>query len=513
MDAEAIVIGSGFGGAIAALRLGQAGISTVVLERGRRWDINDPTTNSTFATFRQLDKRAEWLNEVSKTPAYEGIPIEKYTGVLEVIEHGEYKFLVGSGVGGGSHAYGGILIQPPRELWSQVFPTVPYDEMDQVYFPRVHQVIGSSPIPDDILASEYYLGLKVLEQQALKAGFTPCESTSNGLQDGMTRFMMGIDWERVREEMADKRVPSTIAAEFWFGQNSGAKQTLDQNYLKQAEATGSVEIRPLHWVKRVAVHPEGGYQVWVDQINEQGETVSQQVLTCRYLFMAAGTLGTTELLLRAKSHGDLPQINDHLGQCLGNDGDTFVIRSNLAEQTNPHLGGPGAIVIMNYENPVYPCIMMRAPLPRFEKDYPDLNAMGTFIFSMTPHRGTLTYDAATDSVQLHFDTDVKAKEAAQHLVERMSEATGGEISPISAQITGHQLGGAAMGLVCDDYGRVQGHPNLYVVDGALIPGSSTCVNPALTIAGIAERCLEHLIAEDLQPSHSSSISTLHGGPT
>ncbi|NEQ43025.1 MAG: hypothetical protein F6K00_05475 [Leptolyngbya sp. SIOISBB] len=56
-----------------------------------------------------------------------------------------------------------------------------------------------------------------------------------------------------------------------------------------------------------------------------------------------------------------------------------------------------------------------------------------------------------------------------------------------------------MGQVCDTYGRVQGYANLYVVDGALIPGSSTCVNPALTIAAIAERCLEHLIPQDLQP--------------
>ncbi|MEO1133798.1 MAG: GMC family oxidoreductase, partial [Cyanobacteria bacterium J06639_1] len=287
MDIRAIVIGSGFGGAIAALRLGQAGIDTWVLERGRRWDIDDPTTNSTFATFRHLDERAEWLNdtEVSKTPAYEGTPIEKYAGVLEVIEHGEYKFLVGSGVGGGSHAYGGILIEPPRELWDRVFPDITYDEMEQIYFPRVHEVIGSSPIPDDILESEYYLGLRTLVDQARKAGFADCDSTSNGMKDGMTPFMMGIDWDIVREEIAQKKVASTIAAEFWFGQNSGAKQTLDQNYLKQAEDTGAVEIKPQHWVKRVAALPEGGYQVFVDRIDDRGETLSQEILTCEYLFM------------------------------------------------------------------------------------------------------------------------------------------------------------------------------------------------------------------------------------
>ncbi|MEO1134964.1 MAG: GMC family oxidoreductase, partial [Cyanobacteria bacterium J06639_1] len=136
---------------------------------------------------------------------------------------------------------------------------------------------------------------------------------------------------------------------------------------------------------------------------------------------------------------------DQIGQELGNDGDTFAIRSELAEKTNPHLGGPGAIAILNYENPVYPCIMMRAPLPRFETDYPDLNALGTFIFSMTPHRGSLTYDADSDAMQLNFETDEKAKKAAQTLLERMNEANGGEISPVSSQITGHQLGGTRTG--------------------------------------------------------------------
>ena len=148
----------------------------------------------------------------------------------------------------------------------------------------------------------------------------------------------------------------------------------------------------------------------------------------------------------------------------------------MKDKTNPHWGGPGAIVIMNYENPVYPCVMMRAPLPRFEQDYPDLNALGTFIFSMTPHRGSLTYNKARDAVELRFETDEKAKAAARHLLERLSAVNGGEISPISAEITGHQLGGACLGTVCDDKGRVNGHPGLYVIDGALIPGSSTCVN-------------------------------------
>ena len=75
-DCQAIVVGTGYGGAVAALRLGEAGVETLVLERGRRWTIEDPTSNATFATFEQQDGRAEWLNGTGKTrtPAYDGNP-------------------------------------------------------------------------------------------------------------------------------------------------------------------------------------------------------------------------------------------------------------------------------------------------------------------------------------------------------------------------------------------------------------------------------------------------------
>lgn len=497
-DVKAIVIGSGFGGAVSALRLGKAGVETLVLERGRRWQIEDPTTNATFATFRKPDGRAEWLNTITKTPGYEGIAIDKYTGVLEIIEKGDYRFLVGCGVGGGSLAYGGILIQPPKELFEQVFPSsINYDELDKIYFPRVHALMGATPIPDDVLNSKYYAGLKVLEQHALNSGFPYVESTNSGLTNGINRFPMGVDWDIVREEISGTKVPSVIAAEFWFGNNSGGKNTLDRNYIKQAEETGCVEIRPHHLVTKVA-ETSGGYSVFVDLINDAGDVVEQQVLSCEYLFMAAGTIGTCELLIRAKAQGDLPLINEFLGQGFGNDGDTYAFRTSLSETTNPHLGGPGAIAILNYENPLLPCVMMRAPLPRFERDFPELNAIGSFIFSMTEHRGQLSYDAATNTVQLSFANDDRAKDAAKHLAALLSEKNGGEVPPIAGQVTGHQLGGACMGKVCDDFGRVAGHERLYVVDGALIPGSSTCVNPALTIAAIAERCLDRILTEDFK---------------
>ena len=341
----AIVIGSGFGGSVAALRLAEAGIKTLVIERGKRWTIQDPTVNETFSTFDSLDGRAEWLNDTgrSETPAYEGLPITKHTGIMECVKHGKYTFLVGAAVGGGSHCYGGILIEPPEELWNIQIPMNDYSEMRDTYFPVVHKTIGSSPIPDDILNSEYYLGLRSLVSQAEKAGFTECSSTNNGMKDGYVRFKMGIDWDATREEIANKRVASQIKAEFWFGQNSGAKQTLDTNYLKLAEETGSVEIRPLHLVNFISENEDGLYIIETSRSNTKGDVIETKLFSCNQLFLAAGVLGTCELLLRAQSNNTISNLPSELGSNLGNDGDTFAIRTELDEKTNPHLGGPGAI--------------------------------------------------------------------------------------------------------------------------------------------------------------------------
>jgi cholesterol oxidase len=495
-DVRAIIIGSGFGGAVAALRVGEAGIDAVVLERGRRWTIKDPTRDDTFSRFENIDRRAEWMNAISKTPLYDGKPIGKYAGVLEVIPGKQLTFLVGAGVGGGSLAYGGILIQPAAKFFREAFPAaIDYDEMDRVYFPRVRSVIKTGLIPDDVLNSEYYAGLRIFRDQARKAGFVERESSTDP-RDGLVRFPMAVDWDIVRDEIAGRKVASVIAAQFWFGNNSGGKQTLDRDYLKRAEDTGHVEIRPLHQVTGIAEEPGGGYRVSCDHITEEGEIVKRVTLTCDHLFLAAGTVGTTQLLFRARARGGLPRVNQHLGEGFGNDGDVFLIRGDLPEMTNPHLGGPGAIAICNYENPIRPTIMMRAPFPRFATDYPKKDILGTFLFTHNFNRGRFTYDGATDTMDLDFVPE--PDDAARHLAERLNQANGGKVLSSSSRVTGHQLGGACMGKVCDLEGRVEGHRHLYVVDGSLLPGSSTCTNPALTIAAIAERCLERIIASDLK---------------
>jgi len=107
MDFEAIVIGSGFGGAVAALRLGEAGVRTLVLERGMRWPIR--SSQDTFAPSTNPDGRSVWL----KT-SWGGRVVDRYAGVRDVVEADGMTITQGAGVGGGSLVYAATLLPDAR---------------------------------------------------------------------------------------------------------------------------------------------------------------------------------------------------------------------------------------------------------------------------------------------------------------------------------------------------------------------------------------------------------------
>jgi cholesterol oxidase len=214
---EALVIGTGYGGAVAALRLAQAGVSTVVLERGRRWPIL-PGGN-TFATFQAPDGRSSWLSSVATGLIPQ--PINTYAGVLELIDptttgpirSNGVSVRNGAGVGGGSLVCNASMLQPSRELFEMAFRAqIDYDEMDDVYYPRVRGVLGQSTIPADILALGYYASTRANLLQAQNAG----------MYDG-TNVEYAIDWDIVRAEIAGTKVPSAIDGQSWFGLNSGPR--------------------------------------------------------------------------------------------------------------------------------------------------------------------------------------------------------------------------------------------------------------------------------------------------
>jgi cholesterol oxidase len=112
--------------------------------------------------------------------------------------------------------------------------------------------------------------------------------------------------------------------------------------------------------------------------------------------------------------------------------------------------------------------------------------------------GSLIYNAATQQADLTWPTNSannqKIQEANLNLYERLNQANGTSLAQeLDASITAHPLGGATIGAVCNPYGRVRGYSNLFVVDGAFIPGSTACSNPSLTIAALAERNMDRFL--------------------
>jgi cholesterol oxidase len=483
---EAIVIGSGFGGAVASLRLGQARMETIVLERGRQWRITD--AGDTFCTYQKPDGRSSWLSPT--TIIFDQVPIDIYTGVLDVKKGDGIIAYRGAGVGGGSLVYNGVSYQPTREVFYQVFPrSINYEQLDRVYYPRVRSILKPSPVPNDILQTDYYLASRIFLEQAAKAGLKA------------RKLDIAVDWDIVRQEITGQKVPSAITGQVYYGINSGAKNSLDRNYLSMAEATGYVQIRPLHVVNTIEEANGERFRIVCNQINEQGAVIAQKSFVCRYLFLAAGSLGTTELLLRAKNNGKLRRLNNQVGMFWGTNGDAInaVITS---ARTNPTQGGPAVAVIEQLDNPIAPMVLEQLPFPVTPEGV--IAATG---LAITKSEGSLTYNAATQSANLFWpknsDNNQKIAQAYLYAYQLLNQANGTSLATApDFSATAHPLGGATMGAVCNTYGKVRGYPNLFVVDGSLIPGSTGCTNPSLTIAALAERSMDRFlnrIPSDTEP--------------
>ncbi|BAZ08743.1 cholesterol oxidase [Calothrix sp. NIES-4071] len=259
-----------------------------------------------------------------------------------------------------------------------------------------------------------------------------------------------------------------------------------------ALSTGYVQIRALHVVTEIEESDNNRFRIICNQINEQGVVVDKKTIVCRYLFLAAGSIGTTELLLRAKNNGKLRRLNDQVGKLWGNNGDALglVVTSG---QTNPTQGGPAAIAIEDFDNPISPVVIQQFPLPGLPE-----GAYNVFSLALGQPEGYFTYDVSKQITNLVWPknsaNNQKIQNAALDTYQRFNQVNGTTLAqPPDTGITGHPLGGATIGAVCNPEGRVHGYSNLFVVDGAFIPGSTACTNPSLTIAALAERSMDRFL--------------------
>ncbi|WP_372351083.1 GMC oxidoreductase [Streptomyces sp. KL116D] len=485
-----VVIGSGFGGGVSALRLAQVGVPVTVLERGRRWPTGP--NSETFPRVSGLDKRALWYGTLPEAarPLAEllGTPLNfaPYAGLLEPVLGENILSVCAAGVGGGSLVYQGMTLQPSEAVFTTWLPeALDYRRMDRIHYPRVARMLQVATAPDELIGTPTYYAARTFATRTRRAGFS------------VEKIPMPIDWSYAQAELRGEMNPSYTNGDCALGVNNGGKHSVDVTYLQQAEATGKVTVLTHHNVTSVARAADGRWEVSVDRTDDSGNVLEHKILTSRALIMAAGSVNTSKLLVRADATGAIPDLPDGVGEGWGTNGDRIYAWTNLQEDFGKEQGGPVVYGSKAWDDPLTANTIIQASLPPLGIDTRTTMLVG---FGVSPDRGHLRYDSATDSVSLHWprNGDSGSYRTIHRRVTEVSRGLGALIDTNSlVNSTWHPLGGAPMGTVCDLDGRVRGQKGLYVLDGALIPGTTGACNPSMTIAAVAERALDSITAQDV----------------
>ncbi|MEU8341166.1 GMC oxidoreductase [Spirillospora sp. NPDC048832] len=489
-----LIIGTGYGGSVAALRLAQAGVDVHMVEMGMAWD-TPGSDGKIFANTRTPDYRSFWLRTRTKQPLsnFLGFPIDKdvprYTGILDAEEFSGITVYQGRGVGGGSLVNGGMAVTPKRSRFSGVLPSVDADEMYDVYYPRANAGLGVNTVDRAWFDStDCYQYARVGRKHAERSGFE------------FVYVPNVYDFNYMKQEAAGAVPKSALAAEILYGNNHG-KKSLQQTYLAQAKATGRVSISAQHRVTSVSPASAGGYTVAIEQIDTTGAVTGTKTVRADKVFFAAGSVGTSKLLVKLKATGALPALNGEVGKGWGDNGNVMCGRANhLWDPTGSLQSSIPTGGIDNWE--AGGAFAEVAPLPT------GIETWASFYLSITntPHRAAFSWNAAAGRVDLNWQTGWKQTsiDMAKTIFDKINKKEGtiyrtdlfGAYKIWGDHLTYHPLGGAVLNKATDNYGRLRGYSGLYAIDGSLIPGN-TSVNPFVTITALAERNIEKIIATDL----------------
>ncbi|MEV6276392.1 GMC oxidoreductase [Nocardia sp. NPDC051832] len=483
-DHRVVVVGSGFGGGVAALRLAQAGVPVTVLERGIRWPTGPGA--DTFPNPTRPDPRMLW-HQSMRSPFGSSLDVERYTGLIDAVSGVNMTALCAAGVGGGSLIYQGMSLQPAEAVFNaHLPPELDWATMDRVHYRRVERMLGLAVAPDELIASPTYAAPRIFAEHVRRAGLP------------LSKIPMPIDWNFALAELRGEMAASYTNGSGALGVNNGGKHSVDVTYLARAEATGRVTVETLHQVTDVERAADGRWLVHIDRIDTTGAVLENKILTTDALVLAAGSLNTTRLLVRAAAKGQIPDLPDNLGQGWGTNADRIYVWTNLTEEFGAAQGGPVVYGSLNWDDPHSAHTLIQASTPPMPLDAHSTMLVG---YGVSDSRGRFVYDSRTDDAILHWPADGDKYTFDQHIgptANRIAGA-GSTLTDTNALFpsTWHPLGGACMGTVCDLDGRVLGQRGLYVVDGALLPGNAAACNPSMTIAAVAERALDNLVAHDV----------------
>jgi cholesterol oxidase len=521
-DYDVLIIGSGFGGSVSALRLTEKGYRVGVLEAGRRFEDKD------FA-------ETSWdLRKFLWAPRLGCYGIQRIHPLKNVM------ILAGAGVGGGSLNYANTLYVPPDPFFKDRQWAHITDWRDELmpHYDQAQRMLGVVTNPTFTDAD------KVLKEVA----------DDMGCGDTFVPTPVGVFFGPDGTKTPGKTVPDpyfggagpdrTGCLECgccMTGCRYGAKNTLLKNYLGLAERAGA-EVIPMTTVKGFEQRPDG---LWEVRTVRTGSWLrrDRRTYTAENLILAAGTWGTQHLLFKMRDRGKLPRLSDRLGVLTRTNSESIVGAGKL--QVDPNLDLTHGVAITSSIHPtpdthVEPC--------RYGKGSNAMGLLQTLMTDGTGPGGTdvprwkqLIDQARADPrrmmrllntrqwsertlialVMQHLDNSITTftkrgklgirwytskqghgdpnpawnpvgNEVTRRIADKIDGVAGGTWGELfNIPLTAHFLGGAVIsdspdrGLI-DPYHRVWNYPSLYVVDGAAV-SANLGVNPSLTITAQAER--------------------------
>ena len=517
-----VIIGSGFGGSVSALRLTEQGYSVLVLERGRRFRDED------FA-------RSTW-----RVRRYLWAPALRCFGILQVSAFRDVWVLHGAGVGGGSLGYANVLMEPSDTLfaapaWRHL---ADWKSILAPHFATARRMLGVTPNP------RLWPADRVLRDIATELGtgdsFAP---TPVGTFFGEP----GREGEEVPDPYFGGRGPARRGCIHCGGCMVGcrhnAKNTLPKNYLFLAERQGA-EVRAECTVRDIRPLPDGEpdgarYLVTYRRTTALAPRAGSAV-RARNVIVAAGALGTLRLLFRCRDvTRSLPRISPMLGRSVRTNSEsilgvvsrtrdvdysqgiaiTSIIHADAVTTVEPvrypagsslmrFLGGPltsGRTFLGRAARSVAQIVTRPADflrthiMPGWAQRSTVLLVMQTVDNRIRLRLGRGWLTAFRRGLVSTGDVESEASgspEIGRRVARAFAERTGGILSGsvneglFGVPLTAHILGGCPFGReagegVVDLDCAVHGHPGLFVVDGSIVPANPG-VNPSLTITALAE---------------------------